>query len=158
MANLTAASRNKLKSSQFALPGKGEGKGGKGSGSYPIPDEEHARAALSLAHNAGPAGEAKIRAKVAAKFPGISVSGAKHKPTHGSGKLTAMGSKTLGALQDKHGADEGKKRFHAAMDSGKLDKGRMMTAAQDEAEDKKAGIKEGSAKDKALDKKRGVKD
>jgi hypothetical protein len=153
MADLTMAKRKKLPSSDFARPGKGDS-GGKGSGSYPIPDKKHAELALQLSGDAP-----DVVAKVKNKFPDVGKSGSpKHKPTHGSGKLTAMGSKTLGALQDKHGADEGKKRFHAAMDSGKLDKGRMMTAAQDEAEDKKAGIKEGSAKDKALDKKRGVKD
>jgi hypothetical protein len=48
MADLTAAKRKKLKSSQFALPGKGDGPEGKGSGSYPIPDQAHARLALAM--------------------------------------------------------------------------------------------------------------
>jgi hypothetical protein len=75
MADLTAKKRNKLPSSSFALPGKGEGPKGKGSGSYPIPDEAHARAALSRgAQHASPAEQATIKRKVAAKFPGIAVS------------------------------------------------------------------------------------
>ena len=80
MAILSNKRRQSLKSSQFALPGKGEGKGGKGSGSYPIPDEAHGRAALSrAAQHATPAEQATIKRKVAAKFPGIAVSGKKGK-------------------------------------------------------------------------------
>jgi hypothetical protein len=45
---LRAAARKKLKSSQFARPGKGKGMGGKGSGACPIHDVAHARAALRL--------------------------------------------------------------------------------------------------------------
>jgi hypothetical protein len=78
MAKLTAASRQKMKPSSFALPGKGEGKGGKGAGAYPIPDASHARAALSrAAQHATPAEQATIKRKVAAKFPGIAVGGKK---------------------------------------------------------------------------------
>jgi hypothetical protein len=70
--HLTAAGRRALPSKDFALPGKGEGKDGKGSGSYPIPDRGHAKAALSrAAANASPAEQAKIKAKVHAKFPGM---------------------------------------------------------------------------------------
>lgn len=70
--HLTMKARNALPSSDFALPGKGAGPTGKGSGSYPIPDKNHARAALSRASaNASPAQQARIRAKVHAKFPGI---------------------------------------------------------------------------------------
>jgi hypothetical protein len=36
MAKLSTSKRQSLKSSQFALPGKGEGPKGKGAGSYPI--------------------------------------------------------------------------------------------------------------------------
>ena len=72
MADLTAKQRHRLKSSQFALPGKGEGKAGKGSGSYPIPDAAHARNALARVSQHGTSAEkAKVRAKVAARFPGI---------------------------------------------------------------------------------------
>ena len=63
------ADRKKLKPTSFALPGKGEGASGKGSGSYPIPDASHARNALARA--SGKPVEAKVRAKVKAKFPGI---------------------------------------------------------------------------------------
>jgi hypothetical protein len=72
MAKLTPAKRQNLKSSSFALPGKGEGKGGKGAGSYPIPDASHARNALArVAQHGTPAEKATVRAKVKAKFPGI---------------------------------------------------------------------------------------
>src|SRR5262249_34921008 len=43
-----------------------------GKGSYPIPDAAHARNALSRgAQNLGPKQLATVKAKVAAKFPGI---------------------------------------------------------------------------------------
>jgi len=72
MAKLSAASRQKMKPSSFALPGKGEGKGGKGSGSYPIPDASHARNALARVAQHGSSSEkATVRAKVKAKFPNI---------------------------------------------------------------------------------------
>jgi len=72
VAKLSAASRQKMKSSSFALPGKGEGKGGKGAGSYPIPDASHARNALArVAQHGTPAEKATVRAKVKAKFPTI---------------------------------------------------------------------------------------
>jgi hypothetical protein len=72
MAELNAKKRQALKSSQFALPGKGEGKGGKGAGSYPIPDRSHAANALARVAQHGSSSEkAAVRAKVKAKFPGI---------------------------------------------------------------------------------------
>jgi len=62
MAKLTTKARNALSTSTFALPGR----------RYPIPDASHARNALArAAQHASPAEEAKIRAKVHAKFPGI---------------------------------------------------------------------------------------
>lgn len=72
MAKLTAAKRNKLKSSQFALPGKGEGPKGKGAGSYPINDPSHARNALArVSQHGSPAEKAAVRAKVHRKYPSI---------------------------------------------------------------------------------------
>ncbi len=69
---LSAKDRKALPKGDFALPGKGKGPGGKGSGSYPIPDANHARAALSMASRyASPAEKATIREKVKAKFPSI---------------------------------------------------------------------------------------
>ena len=71
-ARLSAAQRRALPDKDFALPGKGEGPKGKQAGSYPIPDEKHARSALSLVSQHGtPEEKAKVRAKVAKKFPGI---------------------------------------------------------------------------------------
>ena len=73
---LSTEERNKMPSSEFALPGKGEGKGGKGSGAYPINDEGHARAALSRASaNASPSEQATIRRKVHERFPDIKIQG-----------------------------------------------------------------------------------
>jgi hypothetical protein len=70
MAILSNKKRQSLKSSQFALPGKGEGPKGKGAGSYPIPDASHARNALArVAQHGTPAEKATVRAKVAKKFP-----------------------------------------------------------------------------------------
>jgi hypothetical protein len=80
MAKITAARRNALPSSSFALPGKGEGPEGKGSGSYPIPDAAHARNALARgAQHASRSELATIKRKVHAKFPGI---GGDHKFAH----------------------------------------------------------------------------
>jgi len=70
--DLNAAERRALPDSDFALPGKGEGPKGKQAGSYPIPDEKHARSALSLvAQHGTPAEKATVRAKVKKKFPNI---------------------------------------------------------------------------------------
>lgn len=70
--DLTAKDRQRMPSSDFALPGKGDGPKGAGSGSYPIPDASHARAALSRAGaNASPSEQAEIRRKVHSKFPSI---------------------------------------------------------------------------------------
>jgi len=70
--DLSAAERRELPDSDFALPGKGEGPKGKQAGSYPIPDESHARSALSLVAQHGTSEEkAKVRAAVKRKFPNI---------------------------------------------------------------------------------------
>tara|TARA_R110000824_G_scaffold20784_4_gene77869 strand:- start:173 stop:469 length:297 start_codon:yes stop_codon:yes gene_type:complete len=70
--DLSAKERRDLPDSDFALAGKGEGPKGKQAGSYPIPDEKHARSALSLvAQHGTPAEKAKVRAAVKRKFPGI---------------------------------------------------------------------------------------
>lgn len=69
---LSAAQRQALPKSSFALPGKGEGPKGAGSGSYPIPDPSHARNALARVSQHGSSAEkAAVRAKVKAKYPGI---------------------------------------------------------------------------------------
>lgn len=67
MARLTALSRSKLSSKSFAGPGR----------SYPIEDASHARAALSMVSRYGsPSTKAKVRAKVAKKYPGMGRSAA----------------------------------------------------------------------------------
>lgn len=64
MAKLSAAQRKNIPTSKFGLPSKAKSAKGKAkSGSYPMPDKNHARAALSMMHNASPAQQTKIRAK-----------------------------------------------------------------------------------------------
>ncbi len=68
MARLSYATRKKMPTSSFALPGKREG----GKGGYPIPDASHARNALSRVSQFGSSSEkARVRAAVHSKFPGI---------------------------------------------------------------------------------------
>jgi hypothetical protein len=83
MGKLTGAKRNKMPSSDFALPGRGKGKSGKGSGSYPIPDKAHARDALARGAQHASSGElATIKRAVHRKFPGIKIKGAAHHEGH----------------------------------------------------------------------------
>ena len=56
---LTAKARKAIPTKNFAGPGR----------SFPIENKSHARAALSMAHNA--ANPAAIRAKVHAKYPSL---------------------------------------------------------------------------------------
>ena len=75
---ISARQRQKLPSSDFALPGRGSGPGGKGPGSYPIDTKGRARSALSRASaNASPAEQATIKRKVRKKYPSIAVDGKK---------------------------------------------------------------------------------
>ena len=68
MGKLNAAKRNALPSKDFAGPDR----------SYPIEDPGHARAAMARASEfAGPAEEASIDRKVAAKYPSMKVKGLK---------------------------------------------------------------------------------
>lgn len=69
MSKLTAADRESLPRSDFALPGKGSGPKGAGSGSYPIPDPSHAKDAL--ARSSGKPEHAAVERAVHRKFPGI---------------------------------------------------------------------------------------
>jgi hypothetical protein len=81
--HLSAKARRAMPSKEFALPGKGKGPEGKGSGAYPIPDEGHARAALSrAAANASPAEQATIKRKVHERYPGIKIGGKKKAPIY----------------------------------------------------------------------------
>jgi len=69
---LTAAKRQSLPKSSFALPGKGKGPKGAGAGSYPIPNPSHARNALARVSQHGTSEEkAKVRAAVHRKYPNI---------------------------------------------------------------------------------------
>jgi hypothetical protein len=78
--HLTAAERQAMPKSDFALPGEGKGPKGAGSGSYPIPDASHARNALSrVSANGTPEEKAAVRRKVHERFPNI---GKKKNPLH----------------------------------------------------------------------------
>lgn len=85
-ADLTARGRNQIKEKNFALPGE----------RYPIQDRAHARNALArVAQHGSPEEQARVRAKVHAKFPGIGKgqekeAGLKRKLLLGTG-LTAAG-------------------------------------------------------------------
>jgi hypothetical protein len=59
MARLTTKERNNLPDSAFAGPGR----------SFPVNDRGHAKAAVGRASEYHPELKAKIRAKVAKKFP-----------------------------------------------------------------------------------------
>jgi hypothetical protein len=61
MSKLTTERRDEIPGKSFALPNR----------RFPIEDANHARAALSMAHNATPAEQAEIKRKVAARYPGI---------------------------------------------------------------------------------------
>jgi hypothetical protein len=62
MAKLTTAARDNLKATAFALRNR----------RYPIEDANHARNALARVSQYGtPAEQSTVRAKVAAKYPGI---------------------------------------------------------------------------------------
>lgn len=70
MAELTAAGRKRINRSNFAIPEKAPG-----PGSYPIHDAAHARAALArVAANGSASDQQRVRAAVAAKYPGINLS------------------------------------------------------------------------------------
>lgn len=69
MEELTNKQRGKLDRSQFAIPDKAPG-----PGSYPIPDEHHARVALSYVMRYGSATEqSQVRRAVARKYPNIEI-------------------------------------------------------------------------------------
>ena len=98
--DLSAKERRALPDSDFALPGKGEGPQGKQAGSYPIPDEKHARSALSLvAQHGTPEEKAKVRAKVKAKFPNIQQEGVLGSP--GTKKLRSASDRSKNSMTDK---------------------------------------------------------
>ncbi len=62
MAKLTTAGRKRIKTTNFALPGR----------RYPIEDASHARNALARVSQFGsPAEKATVRAKVKRKYPGM---------------------------------------------------------------------------------------
>ena len=98
--DLSAKERRALPDKDFALPGKGEGPQGKQAGSYPIPDEKHARSALSLvAQHGTPEEKAKVRAKVKAKFPNIQQEGVLGSP--GTKKLRSASDRSKNSMTDK---------------------------------------------------------
>ena len=94
--DLSAAERRALPDKDFVFPGKGEGPEGKQRGAYPINDKKHARAALAMAAaHASPAKQAKVKAAVEKKFPGIKISEADDKAY----------KNVVSMLQQKYGKD-----------------------------------------------------
>lgn len=77
MAKLTAGARKRISPSDFAIPEKRE---------YPIEDASHARDALSRA--SGKPEEARVKAAVKRKYPGISISSG----PNALGRMAAMSS------------------------------------------------------------------
>ena len=70
MAKLKIAQRNRMPSSEFALPGKR---------AYPVEDKAHARNALArVSQHGSPAEKMEVRAKVHSAFPGIGEQGHAH--------------------------------------------------------------------------------
>jgi len=66
MTKLTAATRKKIPTGDFALPGR----------RYPVEDEAHARNALARVSQDGtPAEKAAVRRKVSRRFPGLKQEG-----------------------------------------------------------------------------------
>lgn len=64
MSRLSAAQRRRLPRSDFAIPERAPG-----PGSYPVPDEEHAHAALGEVEAHGSATDKRrVRAKVRKRF------------------------------------------------------------------------------------------
>ena len=102
--DLNAAERRALPNKDFALPGKGEGPEGKQRGAYPINDKKHARAALAMAAaHASPEKEAKVKAAVKKKYPGIEVQ------SEGVGTAVATGVKAAGKWAVRQGIKVGGK-------------------------------------------------
>ncbi len=159
--DLNAAERRALPDKDFALPGKGKGPEGKQAGSYPIPDEKHARSALSLvAQHGTPEEKATVRAKVKKKFPNIEVNEgvmkmvkrvmAKKKPEKKAEKAMDAGAKARRVL---------KRREHAKYVSGSEDNVpddiREAVKGQDTEMRKMAAQDRASGKDKRLSPKEG---
>ena len=106
-ARLTADQRRALPNKDFALPGKGEGPKGKQAGSYPIPDEKHARSALSLVSQHGtPEEKSEVRAKVKKKFPNIQQ---EHHQKDAEGKVIEHGDGTPSSVEEDYYRGTGEK-------------------------------------------------
>jgi hypothetical protein len=112
MAKLTSAGRNRLPSSDFALPGR----------RYPVENPSHARNALARVSQHGtPAEKSEVRAKVHEKYPSIgksSMSKSKERSHHSESEwLRARGD------HENHGKGEelSHKEFNALDHGGKHD-------------------------------------
>ena len=88
MANLSSKQRSSIKTSNFALPAKAKTASAKRkSGNYPIPDKNHARAALSMVSRYGTSAEKKqVRSAVKKKYPDIGKTAAKKTTGRSKGK------------------------------------------------------------------------
>lgn len=125
--HLTMAARNRMPSSDFALPGKGAGPSGKGSGSYPIPDASHARNALSRVAQHGSSGQkAAVKAAVHSKFPGIGKAKGGHAKHDDAKQDRALIKKMLA----EHERGEGEGKGYAMGGRAMLPRGMKPTAMQ----------------------------
>lgn len=93
-AKLKTKARDALPDSAFALPATRQ---------YPIHDENHARAALSMLHNASPADQKKIKAAVHRRYPNIGQSDDAQKA---DGSVFSAANPQLAAMATKVGGDD----------------------------------------------------
>ena len=125
--DLNAKERRALPDKDFVFPGKGEGPKGKQRGAYPIPDKKHARNALAMAAaHASPEKQAKVKAAVAKKFPGIQQE-----------ELVLERDFTIGAKE--------RDKFHTFYKKAKDAKAKQQ-ADSTRSDSRKSGIKFGDAK------------
>jgi len=125
--DLNAAERRALPNKDFVFPGKGEGPKGKQRGAYPIPDKKHARNALAMAAaHASPEKQAKVKAAVAKKFPGIQQE-----------ELVLERDFSIGAKESE--------KFHSFYKKAKDAKAKQQ-ADSTRSDSRKSGIKFGDAK------------
>ena len=125
--DLNAAERRALPNKDFVFPGKGEGPKGKQRGAYPIPDKKHARNALAMAAaHASPEKQAKVKAAVAKKFPGIQQE-----------ELVLERDFSIGAKESE--------KFHSFYKKAKAAKAKKQ-ADSTRSDSRKRGIKFGDAK------------
>ncbi len=161
--DLNAAERRSLPDKDFVFPGKGEGPEGKQRGAYPIPDKKHARAALAMsAAHASPAKQAKVKAAVEKKFPGIEVSEENLDEAernwykgYDSGDKTVPRRKALNRADEFDNKGQNERADKIRSIAAKKDQGRHYEAKKD-AKKIKISDKIGKLRPASIDDKRGA--